>query len=140
MEIGNSGFKQPLPRPTVASLRYASRSPNQIAIWRGGADVLWLEIVIHFQEGIGIVDDAGVGVDDPGEAVEDSGEGICNWDVIMDSETIFIAATFGHTPAHDLCGSGDDLGLTGGILPIGLLAGDTIPEASGIDDGEEAIA
>ena len=99
-----------------------------------------LIVVVHGEEGVGGLDDDGVGVEDPVEAVEDGGEGVGDGDVVVDKQAVLVAAAVGHAPAHDLGRTGEDLGLTGGILPVGLSAGDAIPEASGVDDGEEAIA
>ena len=98
-----------------------------------------LIIAIHLQKRIGGIDNNGVGVEGPIEAVEDGGEGIGNGDVVVDEETVLIAATLGHTPTHDLRGTGEDLGLTGGVLAIRRFGGNTILETTSVDDGEKAI-
>jgi len=98
-----------------------------------------LEIGIHIQKRIARLDDDGVGVEDPCEAVEDGGEGISDGDVVMNEEAVLVAAAFGDAPAHDLGRSGEDFGLTSGVLPVSLSAGDAITEAASIDDGEKAI-
>ena len=58
----------------------------------------------------------------------------------MDQLAIRTAGTIGDTPAHGLGRPRQDLGLTGGVLPVGLLTGNAIPEATGVDNGEETVA
>ena len=58
---------------------------------------------------------------------------------MLATEQVRFAAAFGDAPAHDLGRSGEDFGLTGGVLPVSLSAGDAITEAASIDDGEKAI-
>ncbi len=84
------------------------------------------EICIHGEEGIGGLDDDGVGVEGPGEAVEDGGEGIGDGDVVVDEEAVLVAAAFGDAPTHGAGGAGEDLGLAGGVLAVGLGAGNAI--------------
>ncbi len=86
------------------------------------------------------MDDEGGRGKRPFEFIEDGGEGIGDWDVVVDEQTVLVAAASGNAPAHELARAGQDLGLAGGILAIRFRRGDAITEAASVDNGKEAIS
>lgn len=100
---------------------------------------MFLKRRIHFLEGVAGGDDEGCGADGPFQLIEDGGEGIGDGDIIMDELAILVAAALGDTPTHELTRARNDLGFTGGILPISDFSRNAIAKATCINNGEKAI-
>ena len=76
----------------------------------------------------------------PFKLIEPGDEGIGEDKIVVDERTSGATSALGNAPAENLTGAGEDLVAAMGVLEVDLISVATVPEAAGLDDGEELPA
>jgi len=99
------------------------------------------EEVIHIVQGIGRrLNDNGGGGKVPFEYIQFGDQGIGENEIIVEEFAIRATRAIRDTPAQGLERAGQDRADAAGILQVDFVSMDMVPEAAGLDDGEEAPA